>query len=218
MPDALDFSSLSLAWLLAVILVTALFGVGGYLIASRRVKQSVVSFFGRFAAVFLLLIVVEAVVLTAAPSVHETIGHVTAVLVAGLLGAVGVTESVSGTLITLEEPFLVFSIDAACLGGLLLWAYAALVLAESKASARQRAAGILIGITILLGFNFFRIASSVYLQWLTEVRLHDYFYVINMLVVLLVWAGWVRSLRPGRPTPATARPQPGLSRPGPLSD
>ncbi len=134
-----------------------------------------------------------------------------------MLGVVGVTESVSGSTIALEEPFLLFSIDAACLGGLLLWAYAALVLAESKATARQRTTGIVIGIAILLGFNFFRIVSSIYLQWLTEVRVHDYFYLVNMLVVLLVWAGWVRTLRPGRPARATATPQRGL-RPGPQSD
>jgi exosortase/archaeosortase family protein len=217
MPDALDFSSLSLGWLIAIIIVVALFGVGGYFIASRRIKQPLAIFFARFAVVFLLLIVLEAVVLTVAPSVHEAIGHVTATLVGALLGAVGVTESVSGSTIALEQPFLLFSIDAACLGGLLLWAYTALVLAESKASARQRATGIIIGIAILIGFNFFRIVLSVYLQWLTEVRVHDYFYVVNMLVVLLVWAGWVRTLRPGRPGPATARPQQHL-RPGPQSD
>lgn len=217
MPDALDFSSLSLGWLVAIIIVSALFGVGGYFVASRRIKQPLATFFARFAVVFLLLIVIEATILTLAPSVHEAIGHAIAALVGGLLAAVGVTESVSGATIALEEPFLLFSIDAACLGGLLLWAYAALVLAESKASARQRTTGIVIGITLLLGFNFFRIASSIYLQWLTEVRVHDYFYLINMLVVLLVWAGWVRTLRPGRPAPATATSRRDLG-PGPQGD
>ena len=217
MPDAPDLSSLSLGWLVAIIITSALFGVGGYLIASRRIKQPLLTFFARFAVVFLLLIVIEAVIIAQAPSVHEALGKATATIVGGLLGVLGVTASVSGTTVAVEDPYIVFNIDAACLGGLLLWAYVALVLAESRANARQRATGICIGIAMLLGFNLFRITSSVYLQWLTEVRVHDYFYMVNMLVVLLVWAGWIRTLKPRRPTAARPTGERGL-KPRPQSD
>ncbi len=121
----------------------------------------------------------------------------------------GTGASVSGTLIAVKGPFIVFDVTPACLGGLLLSAYAALVLAESKANRRQRTNGIVIGFAAIMGFNFFRIASSVYVQWLTEVRIHDYFYIVNMLVVLVVWAGWVRTLRPRRPRVARPGPESG---------
>jgi len=53
-----------------------------------------------------------------------------------------------------------------------------------------------VGLATLIAFNIFRITLSVYLQERTGVRVHDYFYWFNMLVVLLVWAGWVRTLKP----------------------
>jgi exosortase/archaeosortase family protein len=209
MPDTLDFSGLASAWIIAIIIVAALFGGGGYFIASRRVKQSAATFFARFTVVFLVLLVIESVVLTWGPSLHETMGEITATLVGGLMETAGAGASVIGTTIAVQGPFIVFDVTPACLGGLLLWAYVALVLAESRATGRQRAAGIVFGIAILLGFNFFRITSSVYLQWLTEVRIHDYFYMVNMLVVLLVWAGWLRTLKHRRPGVAGATPGPG---------
>jgi exosortase/archaeosortase family protein len=210
MPDTLDFSSLSLGWLVAILIAAALFGGGGYLLAHRRVRQPIVVFFVRFGVVFLLLIVIEAAILSLAPSVHEALGHATATLVGGPMDLAGAEPSVSGAQVAVQEPFIVFNIDAACLGGLLLWAYVALVLAESRASRRQRATGVAVGIAVLVAFNFLRVLLSVYLQWLTEVNIHDYFYLVNMLVVLVVWAGWLRTLKPGRPPAPSAAPEHGL--------
>ena len=206
MPDTFDISSLPYSWLVVIVFMAVAFGAAGYVIASRRVKQSFVVFLVRFAIVFLLLILIEAAILSLWPSVHNTMCNLTTRLVGGILGTVGVSESVSGSIITLQDPFLVFRVDAACLGGLLLWAYMALVLAESRVSPKQRLAGILIGLAILLGFNFFRITSSIYLEWQTGVNVHDYFYIFNMIFVLLVWAGWLRTLKPKSTKPAKTTP------------
>ena len=207
MPDTFQLSDWSYGALIVLVLICAIFGGIGYTVASRRVKQPLLAFFLRFAVVFLLLVVIEAAILSVWPSVHDSISNLTTTLVGGTLSAVGVNESVSGSLITLQNPLLIFSVDAACLGGLLFWAYIALVLAESRATARQRIIGLLIGLAILLGFNFFRITLSIYLEWLTEVHVHDYFYVVNMIVVLIVWAGWLRILKPGTTLPAESSVQ-----------
>ncbi len=206
MPDMFDVSSLSFGWLVVLVITSIAFGAIGYFITSRRIKQSFVSFFVRFTIAFLLLILIESAVLSLWPSVHNTICNLTARLVGGMLSTVGVSESVSGSIIALQEPSLTFSVDAACLGGLLLWAYIALVLAESRATLKQRLAGILIGLAILLGFNFFRITWSIYLEWLTGVNVHDYFYLFNMVFVLLVWAGWLKTLQLKARKPAKTPP------------
>lgn len=206
MPDTFQLSDWSYGALIVLVLVCAIFGGIGYAIASRRVKQPLLAFFLRFAVVFLLLVVIEAAILSLWPSVHESIGNLVTTLVGGMLATVGVNESVSGSIITLQDPLLVFSVDAACLGGLLFWVYIALVMAESKASTKQRIAGLLIGLAILLGFNFFRILWSIYLGWLTEVHVHDYFYLVNMIVVLIVWAGWLRILKPGTASSSKSSP------------
>ena len=203
MSDFLDFSSLSLVAIVAIILTLAIFGPIGYLIASRRIKQSLLAFLVRFAICFLLLVIIEAFVLSLWPSVHEQIAGITVIIVGGVLSSVGVSESVSGTTITLNDPFLIFSVDAACLGGILLWAYTGLVFAESRVTLKQRLVGIIFGLAIILGFNFFRIVTSIYLEWRTGVHVHDYFYIVNMALVLLVWAGWLKILKPNQ---AVARP------------
>ena len=63
--------------------------------------------------------------------------------------------------------------------------------------------GIIIGLAIIMGFNYFRMVSSVYLEWRTGIHVHDYFYIVNMALVLLVWAGWLKILKPGQ---AIAKP------------
>ena len=122
-----------------------------------------------------------------------------ATLVGYVLYLFHINYSISGATITLQNPFLVFNIDAACLGTMLLWVYAALVLAEPKASDRQKVRGILIGFGILLAFNFVRITLSIYLEWLTSIHIHDFFWYFNMIFVLVVWAGWLWTMR-RRPT------------------
>ena len=118
------------------------------------------------------------------------------------MGWAGVSYSVSDSFITVQDPTITYDIDVACLGGVLFWAYIALVLAEFKATRKQRLVGVLIGVAIILGFNFFRITLSIYLEWLTGVYVHDYFYLFNMVFVLLLWAIWLRTLRRRRAVPA----------------
>ena len=72
MPDTFDISSLSFGWLIVLIITSIAFGAAGYAIASRRVKQSFVVFLVRFAIVFLLLILIEAAILSLWPPVHNT--------------------------------------------------------------------------------------------------------------------------------------------------
>lgn len=211
MPSMLDISSLPFGWVAALVVVSAPLGAIGYIFATRRVKQPLVAFLARYAISFLLFFFFEAALLALSPSVHATLRDLTATLAGGLLGTAGVSESVSGSLITVRDPFLLFSIDASCLGGLLFWSYIALVLAESRASNKQRTVGLLIGLAILVGFNYFRIVWSIYLEWLTDVHVHDYFYFVNMLVVLLVWAGWLRTLGPRTATPAMPTPSRGYT-------
>jgi len=204
MIETYSISNLPLAALILLVVVSAAFGVAGYLIASRRGHRSFVVFLALFAFAFLFLVFLEAAVLSLWPSVHETLCGFTARLAGSTLSALGVNNTVSGSAITVEDPTLVFSVDPACLGGMLFSAYIALVLAELRATNRQLIAGILIGLVLLLAFNFFRITLSIYLEWRTGVHVHDYFYVFNMVVVLLVWAGWQRTLSPRR---AKAVPQ-----------
>ena len=185
---------LPLAALIVLVVFSAVFGVAGYLIASRRGHRSFLVFLALFAFAFLFLVFLEAAVLSLWPSVHEGLCGFTADLAGSTLGAMGVVNSVSGSTITVENPTLAFSVDPACLGGMLFWAYIALVLAELRATNRQLLTGILIGLFLLLAFNFFRITLSIYLEWRTGVHVHDYFYVVNMVVVLVVWAGWQRTL------------------------
>jgi exosortase/archaeosortase family protein len=101
----------------------------------------------------------------------------------------------SGTHIWFGDSSLTFDITTACLGGLLFWVYAALVMAESGITRKQRVIGLVVGLVALLAFNLFRIAISVYLEWRTGANVHNYFYFFNMVFVLLIWAGWVRTLR-----------------------
>ena len=199
MTDSLDISSLPFGWLVAFALAAGVCGaIGyiGYVIATNRVKQPLVVFLARYGISFLLLFLLEFALLSLWPSFHDTMRSLTATLVSGILTLSGVSQSVSGSTIMMEDPYLAFGIDVACLGGILLWIYTALVLAERKASAKQRLAGILVGLVILLVFNFFRITWSVYLEWSTGVHVHDYFYLFNIVIVLLIWAGWMRTLKP----------------------
>jgi len=199
MPDSFDISSLPFGWLAALVIVAAVcaaIGYIGYIIATRRVKQPLVVFLARYGIFFLLLFLLEFALLSLWPSFHATMRSLTATLVGGILTLTGVSHSVSGSTIMMENPYLAFDINVACLGGMLFWIYTALVLAEPKVSTKQRLAGILIGLSILLLFNLFRITLSIYLEWSTGTYVHDYFYLFNIVFVLLVWAGWLRTLKP----------------------
>jgi len=196
MPDSFDISSLPFGWLVILLIVGGACGAIGYIIATNRIKQPLMVFLVRYGICFFLLFFLEGALLSLWPSFHTTMQSLTATLVGGILTPTGLSHSVSGSIITLENSHLAFDISVACLGGMLYWIYTALVLAELNASIKQRLAGILIGLGILLLFNFFRITLSVYLEGSTGAHVHDYFYLFNTVFVLLLWAGWLRTLRP----------------------
>jgi exosortase/archaeosortase family protein len=184
--------------LVSAVAIAAAFAVMGYVIATRRVKSNFVVFLARFGIVFFSLFVLESAVISLFPSFHATMQNLMATLVGGVFSFAGPSHTISGSTIILQNPYLAFDITTACLGGLLLWTYIALVLAEPTANNKQRVVGILIGLAILLAFNFFRIILSIYLEWRTGFRIHDLFYFFNMLFVLLIWAGWLRTLKSQR--------------------
>ena len=119
-------------------------------------------------------------------------------LVGWAVEVAGAANSVVGSTLTLQEPAIAFEIEVACPGGILSWAYVALVLAEPAATRKQRLLGIGMGLFVLAAFNLFRIAASIYVEWSTGVSIHDYFYVFNRVFVLCVWAVWLRTIRPKR--------------------
>jgi exosortase/archaeosortase family protein len=205
MTDEFNFSDLPFFWLLATVVIWAALGAIGYFVSARKIKWPPLVFIARYGFCFFLFFLLESLLLSFLPGFHNTMRNVTATLVGYILNVSSASHSVSDSIITMQNPYLAFDVTVSCLGGLLLWAYTALVLAEPKASVKQRIWGIIVGFTILLAFNLFRIVLSIYLEWLTSVRVHDYFYLFNMVFVLLVWAGWVRAIRPKKEVLPKAR-------------
>ncbi len=204
----METSSLLSNWAIALAAVLVVFigliagyGAVGYFVAARRIKQPFLRFLIRYTVVFLLLIGLEIGVAALFPSVHNTLRDATASFVGWILGLAGVKHSVDGPLITVNDPLLTFDVTMACLGGVLFWVYSGLVLAESNVTRRQRVIGLIVGLGILVVFNLFRITISIYLEWRTGVNVHNYFYLFNMLFVLLLWAAWVRTIKPGIAAP-----------------
>jgi len=136
--------------IVAIVLVLVMSTIA-YLVRARRVRQSFISFFIRYIAIFGALFLIEYAFLELLPSLHEALRNLTATIVGGIVGLAGMEPVVSGPLITLQDPSL--------------------------------------------AFNIFRMALSLYLQELTGVYVHDYFYFFNIVFVLLVWAVWTRTLR-----------------------
>jgi exosortase/archaeosortase family protein len=172
----------------------------GYMVASRiatrRIRRPFFAFLARFAIVFFVLFCLEFVVFyDLAPSLYAKVQAFTAASVGGALSLAGAVHSISGSTIMLSNPSLNFDITVGCLGGELFWTYVALVLAETTATNRQRILGIIIGLGVLALFNFIRITLSIYLEWRTGFRVHDIFYLINTIFVLLVWVVWLRTLK-----------------------
>jgi len=46
-----------------------------------------------------------------------------------------------------------------------------------------------------MAFNFFGITLSIYVEGLTGFNVHYIFYYINIFFVMLVWLGWLRTIR-----------------------
>jgi len=198
MPDSLDFRNTPYSGMIAVAIIAAACGIIGYFVATHRIKQPIFVFLSRFGIVFFLLFLLETALLVTLPSFHATMQNLTARLVGSILTLAGAGHSISGSTVILHSPYLSFDITASCLGGELFWTYAALVLAETTATNKQHLKGILVGLAILITFNFIRITLSIYLEWSTGSNVHDYFYLFNMIFVLLIWAGWLRTLRSPR--------------------
>lgn len=178
------------------IIVIVGFATAAYLIGARRVKGSFLGFLARYGTIFVALALIGGILELFLTGFFTEIRSLTATLVGGILSLGGVEYSLSGPIIMLQNPSIASDITAGCLGGTLFCIYIALVLAAPGATWRQRLTGIGAGLAILLGFNIFRITLSIYLGWLTGVYVHDYFYIFNMIFVLLVWAGWLRTLKP----------------------
>ena len=174
-----------------VALAAAAYLIGGH----RRIKPFV-RFLARYLAVFALLFVIDVAIMAFFPSLHLLLRNSTASFVGGILRLADVNPTISGSIISLENPLLAFDITIACLANVLFWIYIGLVWAEPRATFRQRLIGIAMGLAILLAFNILRIALSIYLEWATGVYVHNYFYLFNMVFVLLIWAGWLWTLRP----------------------
>jgi len=189
---------------IALIIAIVGFATAAYLIGARRVKSSFLGFLARYGTIFLALALIGGILELFLTGFFTEIRSLTATLVGGILSLGGVEYSLSGPIIMVQNPSFASDITVGCLGGTLFCIYIALVVAAPRATWRQRLTGIGAGLAILLGFNIFRITSSVYLGWLTGVNVHDYFYVFNMVFVLLVWAGWIRTLKPRAETLANA--------------
>lgn len=192
----------STLWVLAMIVLVVVlvpFAAIGYAVATRRSRQAAFLFCLRFGVSFFLLLFLEYGILMLWPSFHATICSLTAKFVGWELGFVGAVHSVSGSILTLQNPTLLFDVNPSCLGGILLWIYIALVVAETTVSNKQRLTAILAGIAALLVFNLFRISISIYLEWVTGMHVHNYFYLLNMVFVLLLWVGWLRTAKPQKP-------------------
>jgi len=191
MHDLYDILNWPYLGLIASLVMAATLGVIAYFIASRRGKHSALSFLTQYGAWFFALFFLEWFVLSFLPGLSLALRGAIATLVSNIFTVANVTHGLSGSTIFLQNPYLAFDVTEACLGGILLWAYASLVLAEPRASTNQKVVGILVGFAILLAFNFFRIVLSIYLEWLAGAHIHDYFYLFNIVFVILVWAGWL---------------------------
>jgi len=197
------------ALILEVAIYTAAAAIGYIIarIATPRIKQPFLAFLARFAIVFFLLFLLEFVVFYGlAPSVYAKLQGLTATSVGGILSLAGASHSISGSTIMLQNPSLSFDITVGCLGGELFWTYVALVVAETTATNRQRILGIIVGLAVLIAFNFFRITLSVYLEWRTGFHVHDMFYLFSTIFALLIWVIWLWTLRRGQTRLAGAMP------------
>jgi len=116
-----DWAIALIVVLVVIVGVITAFGTVGYIIAGRSINRSFQRYIVRYAVVFLSLLGLEAIILWLAPSIHRTLQHLTAVVVGWVLGLVDVHNSVSGSAVGVQEPYIVFKIDVACLGGLLFW-------------------------------------------------------------------------------------------------
>lgn len=193
-------------WFLLLVTGLLLLGLGMVAFFVRGHKAGpFLSFMARYVAVFTPLLAIDVILVWLLPFPYSKACSATAAISGAILGLTEAEVTVTGSMIWMQDPPLNFEISVACLGTLLFWIYIGLVWAESRSTRRQRASGAIAGVIILLGFNFFRIIVSIYVEWSTGLGVHDWFYAINMAFVLLLWAVWLRTLKL-RARPAAPRP------------
>ena len=172
------------------------FAIPAHLLLARRVKQPFLGFLARYGTVFLALQLLEMVLMAYFPPLYDGIRHVTAEMVGSLLGLGGLEYEVSGAMVGLRDPVFSAEITSGCVGGVAFWVYVGLVIATPGASPKQRVASILVGLALLLAYNLTRMTASIYFEWANGIAVHDYFYIFNMVFILLIWAVWLRAMRP----------------------
>jgi exosortase/archaeosortase family protein len=180
------------------------FAIPAYFVAARRVKQPFLGFLARYGAIFLALQLIEMVLMAYFPGAYAEIRHVTARMVGGVLGLGGLDYQVSGSIVELQNPSFAANITSGCVGGVAFWVFVGLVVATPGASLKQRLASISVGLVLLLLYNLTRMTASIYFEWANGVAVHDYFYVFNLIFILIIWAVWLRTLKPKRPSPPPA--------------
>ncbi len=183
-------------WVASAIVGLVLIGFALIAYCLRNSKSgSLARFVFRYLLIFVFFLLFEALIIGSAPWVHETLSSMTAGVMVGTLRPLGIEASSSASLLSVQDPYLLFDISISCLGGLLLWIYIGLVWAETGLTARQRLIGIVAGVPLLIAFNFFRIFSTIYVEWAFGPQIHDLLYFLNLVFVIIAWMLWFHSIR-----------------------
>ena len=185
---------LDLGFLFIILIVG--FATGAYFLGAGKVKLPFLGFLARYGTVFFAFLFLDRMLLIFYPSFMNETRNLTAAAAGEMLSLLGAECLVAGPVIMLQNPSFQYDVTVGCVGSVLFCAYFALVLAVPGASSRQRLTGVFAGLVVLLVFNIFRIILTTYLEWSRGVHTHEYFYLFNMAFVLLVWAGWLRTLKP----------------------
>lgn len=191
--------------ILCVILVLLGFAAATYFVGrllNRGTKKGFLLFFARCTLVFALLLGLEATLVRLFPSYPDLLRDSAATAAGGLLKLAGMQNSVSDTIIWIDTSPIAFDITIPCLGIVLFITYIALVFAQPGVTRRERLTGLVLGLGALSVFNICRIAFTCYVEASTGGYVHNIFYYFNMAFVVVIWAGWVWSLKP-RPAART---------------
>ncbi len=113
-----------------------------------------------------------------------------------LITLTGIQATQSGTLIYLSNRIL--AIDTACTAVYLVAMFSALILAY-PVKWSSRLLGVLAGIVVILGINLIRIVAVAHVSIRASGSfsfIHDYLFQVGMmLVVVMLWAIWLKLAR-----------------------
>lgn len=188
----------------AVLVVLLLFAASCYIVGKflkRERGNRFIWFFARCVVVFALMIGCETAIVRLFPSYPGLLRDSAAAAAGWVLHLLDMPNSVTGSVIYTDTLCIAFDITYPCLGVVLFLTYIALVFAQPNVTRKQHLAGLAGGLAALAVFNVFRIALTVYVEGSTGGYVHNIFYFFNMSVVVLVWAGWMWTLKPRRATP-----------------